>query len=183
MANDLTIERRGASPHRQVRFPSHLFVHPGYDLFTFANDIAVVRASVPFYNVPQLFPLPRSISTPPDNQICYLAGWWEWKISSESLARKLILGVWRIQCALDRTQFYFELISTLSVWVFAMARVLTMEEYRRISFAQVRWMDRGMRALGVWTSNFIFFFAKFIENFADSGGALICQNQIAGGKI
>lgn len=75
MANDLSIENRGASPARQIRFPTHIFVHPEYNLDTFANDIAVIRVSVAFYHVPQLFPLPRSISTPADNEVCYLAGW------------------------------------------------------------------------------------------------------------
>lgn len=75
MANDLSIEQRGASADRQIRFPSHFFVHPEFHAETFANDIAVIRVTVPFYRTPTLHAFPRAIRTPDDGESCTLAGW------------------------------------------------------------------------------------------------------------
>lgn len=75
MANDLSIEQRNASPNRQIRHPSHFFVHPEFNAETFASDIAVIRASVAFYRTPTLNPLPRALETPRVGEICWLAGW------------------------------------------------------------------------------------------------------------
>jgi hypothetical protein len=77
MADDLSIQSRDASNNRQIRFVTHIFIHPDYDDWTFANDIGVVRASVPFYSTPTLRPLPRSPQTPADNEACQLAGWYD----------------------------------------------------------------------------------------------------------
>ena len=75
MGDDLTILMRGASTRRQIRFASHLFVHPNFNIDTYANDIGVIRTSVPFYQTPTFRAIPRSITTPADNQLCHLAGW------------------------------------------------------------------------------------------------------------
>lgn len=75
MADDLSILSRNPAPSRQIRFATHIFVHPGYDDFTYANDIAIVRVSVPFTQTATLRAVPRSTFTPPDNQACHLAGW------------------------------------------------------------------------------------------------------------
>lgn len=74
MGDDLSIENRAASS-RQIRFATHLFVHPNYDVDTLANDIAVVRVSVAFTQTLSLRPMPRATSTPTPNQVCHLGGW------------------------------------------------------------------------------------------------------------
>lgn len=75
MANDLSIDQRNAHSNRQIRFPSHFFVHPEFNAETFANDIAVIRTSVPFYRTPTLHAFPRAIETPQVGDVCALAGW------------------------------------------------------------------------------------------------------------
>jgi hypothetical protein len=74
MGDDLSIESR-ATPQRQIRYATHIFAHPMYNVDTLANDIAVVRVSVPFMQTPTLRPMPRAQATPEDSQICHLAGW------------------------------------------------------------------------------------------------------------
>jgi hypothetical protein len=74
MGDDLSIESR-ASPQRQTRYATHIFAHPSYDVDTLANDIAVVRVSVPFAQTPTFRPMPRAPMTPNPDQVCHLAGW------------------------------------------------------------------------------------------------------------
>lgn len=54
---------------------SHIFAHPSYNTWTYDADIAVIRLSVPFTQTSTFRPIPRSFSTPFDNQECQLAGW------------------------------------------------------------------------------------------------------------
>jgi hypothetical protein len=74
MGDDTSIQRWG-NERRQIRFPSHLFIHPSFNVITYDADIAVVRVSVPFIQTSSLRALPRSFSTPPDDLNCNLAGW------------------------------------------------------------------------------------------------------------
>ncbi|CRK90510.1 CLUMA_CG004118, isoform A [Clunio marinus] len=74
MGDDLSIQRWG-SGSRQLRFASHIFAHPSFDMRTYQNDIGVVRASVIFIQTTTLQAMPRSFTTPVDNVNCNLAGW------------------------------------------------------------------------------------------------------------
>lgn len=74
MGDDLSVQRHGA-PSRQIRWASHLFAHPEFDLVTYAADIGVIRVTSPFIQTTTLRPVPRSIHTPADNMNCNLAGW------------------------------------------------------------------------------------------------------------
>lgn len=74
MADDLYIVQNGSAA-RQVNMVSDIFVHKNYDPYTFANDIAVVRLTSNFNRTDSLYPIPRATSTPPDGQLCSLAGW------------------------------------------------------------------------------------------------------------
>lgn len=74
MADDTSIQTHGAAT-RQIRFPSHFFLHPSFDVVTYTADIAVVRTSVAFAQTTTLRPLPRSFNTPMERLSCNLAGW------------------------------------------------------------------------------------------------------------
>lgn len=74
MGDDVSIQRHGQHT-RQIRFPSHLFLHPSFDVISYTADIAVARVSVPFQTTRTLRPLPRSFSSFPDGLPCQLAGW------------------------------------------------------------------------------------------------------------
>jgi len=74
MGDDTSIQRWG-SGSRQIRFPSHLFVHPAFSLRTYSSDIAVIRTSSPFTRTQTLNFLPRVFFTPSDDEFCNLAGW------------------------------------------------------------------------------------------------------------
>lgn len=74
MGDDLSIESR-ASPQRQIRYVTHIFAHPSYNVDTLENDIAVLRSSVPFIQTPNFRPMPRAQAIPGVNQVCHLAGW------------------------------------------------------------------------------------------------------------
>ncbi|CAO1438468.1 unnamed protein product [Diamesa hyperborea] len=74
IGDDISIQRWG-SDKRQIRFVTHIFAHPSYNTWTFDADIAVIRLSVPFIQTSTFRPIPRSFSTPFDNQECQLAGW------------------------------------------------------------------------------------------------------------
>jgi Trypsin len=74
MGDDTSIQRWG-SPSRQLRFASHLFVHPSFNVRTYDADLAVVRVSNPFSQTANLRPQPRAFTTPIDNLNCNLAGW------------------------------------------------------------------------------------------------------------
>lgn len=76
MGDDLSIQRWGADS-RQIRFASHLFVHPSFGVRTFNADIAVVRTSVPFTTTNTLRALPRSFTTPMETLSCNLGGWYD----------------------------------------------------------------------------------------------------------
>ena len=74
MGDDLSIQRHGTST-RQLRFPSHLFVHPSFNVRTYDADLAVIRVSNPFTQTATLRPFPRAFVTPTDDLNCNLAGW------------------------------------------------------------------------------------------------------------
>ena len=74
LGNDLSIQRFG-NPARQIRFATHIFVHIEYNPWTYANDIGVVRTSVPFVQTPHLRAIPRAFNSPADHSRCQLAGW------------------------------------------------------------------------------------------------------------
>ena len=74
MGDDVSIQRHGAAT-RQVRFASHIFVHPSFNIDTYGSDIAVIRVSQSFQQTGTLRAFPRSFSTPPDGVNCNLAGW------------------------------------------------------------------------------------------------------------
>ncbi|XP_059620668.1 trypsin-like [Phlebotomus argentipes] len=76
MAGDVSIVRNDAAPTREVRFLSHIFVHPDYDIATMENDIAVLRLSLPFrLQQGVVSPQPLSRSIPAVGTVCNLAGW------------------------------------------------------------------------------------------------------------
>jgi trypsin len=59
-----------ASRSRQIRFASHIFVHPRYSSWTMANDIAVVRVSVQFTRTTTFQPLNMNQHSPvPDTMV------------------------------------------------------------------------------------------------------------------
>ena len=74
MGDDTSIQRFGSSS-RQIRFASHIFVHPDFNLRTYIADIAVIRVSTAFTQTATLAPLQRTFFTPADNTNCNLAGW------------------------------------------------------------------------------------------------------------
>ena len=74
MANDLSITRI-SSASRQIRFPTHIFIHPQYDLWNIRNDIAMIRVSVPFRQTSTLWPLQKATTLPQPWTKCSLAGW------------------------------------------------------------------------------------------------------------
>ena len=50
-------------------------MHVEFNPWTFINDIAVVRVSVPFVQTAHLRTIPRSLNAPADHSRCQLAGW------------------------------------------------------------------------------------------------------------
>jgi hypothetical protein len=74
IGDDVSIQRHG-SHTRQIRFPSHLFLHPSFNVISYNADIAVIRISVPFVTTNTLRPVSRAFSSFPDGLPCRLAGW------------------------------------------------------------------------------------------------------------
>lgn len=74
MGDDLTIKKVGGSSKRQVRNVRHIFMHPKYDPYTAANDIAVLKV-VPFVQTKTLSPASLGVETPLEGEKCLLAGW------------------------------------------------------------------------------------------------------------
>lgn len=69
MGDDTTITAN-ASPTRQMRRATQLFVHPQYDAETFENDIAVIRVRRPFNQTGSFAPMRRAFTRPGDNTTC-----------------------------------------------------------------------------------------------------------------
>jgi hypothetical protein len=69
MGDDLSITQLAARS-RQIRFPSHIFVHPRYSSWTMENDIAVIRLSVPFTRTHSFYPVTMDHNPPvPDTNV------------------------------------------------------------------------------------------------------------------
>lgn len=74
MGDDTSIQRNSFGP-RQIRFPSHLFLHPSFDVVSYNADIAVVRLERAFQQSQTLRHVPRAFRSPIEGNECQLAGW------------------------------------------------------------------------------------------------------------
>lgn len=74
MGDDISIQRHGSGT-RQLRLPSHLFLHPSFDIVTYTADIAVVRLEVPFQQTGTLRHVQRMFRSPIEGTTCRLGGW------------------------------------------------------------------------------------------------------------
>lgn len=75
MAGDISITTN-AGPFRAHRIVSHIFVHLGYDAHTMANDVAVLRVSMPFTPTDGVLATDRmALGVPVTGTSCTLAGW------------------------------------------------------------------------------------------------------------
>lgn len=75
MGDDLSVSAWSPSENRQIRLITHIFAHPNYSIYNFANDIAVLRLISPFMITNTFEPVRRTARTPLDNMKCTVAGW------------------------------------------------------------------------------------------------------------
>lgn len=75
MGGDLTISVISVNPNRQLRAPSHVFVHPAYNLYTYDHNVAVIRTDLPYALTITFGPVQRVMDSPAVNSLCRVAGW------------------------------------------------------------------------------------------------------------
>lgn len=144
---------------------SHIFAHPSYNTWTFDADIAVIRLSVPFTQTNTFRPIPLSFSTPFDNQECQLAGWGtihEDNTSPHPILMRVEIKIINLEVC-NGTDSFRGSIPT--------------------GFFCAGVMAGGRDACQGLLESKIFYITLFTYCFyfvGDSGGALICNSQVAG---
>lgn len=75
IGDDLSISVISGNTNRQIRNPTHVFVHPEYNLNTRDKDIAILRVNVSYSASPTFNPVPRAQDPPTADIQCSVAGW------------------------------------------------------------------------------------------------------------
>lgn len=75
MGDDLSISVQSGNANRQLRVPTHVFVHQEFNLNRTEHDIAIIRANQTFGSTITFNPVPRGQDTPPVNTLCSVGGW------------------------------------------------------------------------------------------------------------
>lgn len=73
MGDDLSITKN-ASATRQIRNAIHVFLHPSYNHFEAANDIAILKTHR-FTETNTFKPASITFDPPKEGNVCQLAGW------------------------------------------------------------------------------------------------------------